>query len=61
MELSIFFNHILLALGFTVYKAGVRVRPRVGGVPSGDYMGWCDTSSSWHLFLQHILMMADMS
>ena len=40
MELSIMFNHILRAVGFTVYTAGVRIRPRVGGIPSGDYIGW---------------------
>lgn len=40
MENSIFFNHVLRALGFQVYTAGVRVRPRVGGVPKGNYMGW---------------------
>jgi arylamine N-acetyltransferase len=40
METSIFFNHVLRALGFTVYTAGVRIRPRVGGVPGGDYIGW---------------------
>ncbi|KAL2064693.1 hypothetical protein VTL71DRAFT_3831 [Oculimacula yallundae] len=40
MENSIFFNHVLRALGFTVYTAGVRVRPRVGGVPTGKYAGW---------------------
>jgi arylamine N-acetyltransferase len=41
MENSIFLNHVLRALGFTVYMAGVRVRPRIGGVPGGDYIGWC--------------------
>ena len=40
MENSIFFNHILRALGFTVYTAGVRIRPRKAGVPQGDYIGW---------------------
>jgi arylamine N-acetyltransferase len=40
MENSIFFNHVLRALGFRVYTAGVRVRPRVDGVPAGDYLGW---------------------
>ena len=36
---STFFNHILKALGFTVYMIGVRIRPRVGGVvtiPDGE-------------------------
>lgn len=41
MENSIFFNHILRGLGFDVYTAGVRIRPRVDGVPGGEYMGWC--------------------
>jgi arylamine N-acetyltransferase len=40
MENSIFFNHMLRGLGFHVYMTGVRVRPRVGGVPAGDYIGW---------------------
>jgi arylamine N-acetyltransferase len=40
MENSIFFNHVLRGLGFQVYTAGVRIRPRVGGVPGGDYIGW---------------------
>jgi arylamine N-acetyltransferase len=46
MENSIFFNHVLGALGFRVYTAGVRIRPRIGGVPGGDYIGWCVTPSS---------------
>jgi arylamine N-acetyltransferase len=40
MEISILFNQVLRALGFTVYMAGVRIRPRTGGVPAGDYIGW---------------------
>jgi arylamine N-acetyltransferase len=40
MENSIFFNHVLKGLGFRVYTAGVRIRPRIGGVPDGDYIGW---------------------
>lgn len=40
MENSIFFNHVLKGLGFQVYTAGVRIRPRIGGVPGGDYIGW---------------------
>jgi len=40
MENSILFNHVLRALGFQVYTAGVRIRPRQGGVPGGDYIGW---------------------
>lgn len=42
MENSIFYNHILRALGFNAYTAGVRIRPRVNGVPQGNYMGWYD-------------------
>ena len=40
MENSIFFNHVLRGLGFQVYTAGVRIRPRINGVPGGDYIGW---------------------
>lgn len=40
MEGSIFYNHILRALGFHAYLAGVRIRYRVDGVPHGDFIGW---------------------
>jgi len=40
MENSIFFNNILIGLGFNVYTVGVRIRPRIGGVPGGNYTGW---------------------
>ncbi|CCF34659.1 hypothetical protein CH063_06607, partial [Colletotrichum higginsianum] len=40
MEVSIFFNHILRALGFQAYMTGVRIRLRKDGVPSGDHIGW---------------------
>jgi hypothetical protein len=40
MENSIFFNHILRGLGFTAYTAGVRIRLREEGVPSGPFTGW---------------------
>ncbi|KZL64689.1 Arylamine N-acetyltransferase [Colletotrichum tofieldiae] len=40
MEVSIFFNHVLRALGFNAYMAGVRIRLRKDGIPSGDYIGW---------------------
>ncbi|KAK0635933.1 arylamine N-acetyltransferase 2 [Bombardia bombarda] len=41
MENSILFNHMLRALGFDVYTAGVRRRTRSpNGVPYGDYSGW---------------------
>ncbi|KAK4693254.1 hypothetical protein P7C71_g4111, partial [Lecanoromycetidae sp. Uapishka_2] len=43
MENTIFFNHVLRALGFQVYTAGARVRPRVNGIPQGDYLGWVHT------------------
>jgi arylamine N-acetyltransferase len=40
METSIFYNHILRALGFQVYTAGVRIRLRDEGRPYGKYIGW---------------------
>jgi len=40
METSIFFYHVLRGLGFETYMAGVRIRPRVGGVPQVDYLRW---------------------
>jgi arylamine N-acetyltransferase len=40
MENSILFNHVLRALGFTVYTAGVRIRLRTDGIPDGPYTGW---------------------
>lgn len=40
MESSILFNHVLRALGFQVYTAGVRIRRRINGVPEGAYIGW---------------------
>jgi hypothetical protein len=40
MENSIFFNHVLRALGFQVYMAGARNRTRINGVPGGNYNGW---------------------
>jgi len=40
MEVSIFYNNILRALGFNAYLAGVRIRDRIIGVPSGPYRGW---------------------
>ena len=39
METSLFFNHVLRALGFQAYTAGVRIRMRKEGVPQGDYFG----------------------
>ncbi|PYH95684.1 arylamine N-acetyltransferase 2 [Aspergillus ellipticus CBS 707.79] len=40
MELSIFFHHMLCGLGFQTYLTGVRIRPRVNGVPGGEYFGF---------------------
>lgn len=40
MEVAILYNHILRAMGFDAYTAGVRTRPRVEGVPRGDFPGW---------------------
>ncbi|KAL3425180.1 Arylamine N-acetyltransferase [Phlyctema vagabunda] len=40
MENSIFYNHILKALGFDAYTVGVRIRARYDGIPRGDYIGW---------------------
>ncbi|KAH9237290.1 hypothetical protein K456DRAFT_1334957 [Colletotrichum gloeosporioides 23] len=37
MEIAILYNHILRALGFDAYTAGVRTRPRIEGVPKGDF------------------------
>ncbi|KAI9653653.1 MAG: N-terminal acetyltransferase [Bathelium mastoideum] len=40
MENSIFFNHVLTALGFNAYTAGARIRLRVNNIPEGNYIGW---------------------
>lgn len=40
MEIALMYNHIPWALGFDVYTASVRTRPRIHGVPQGDYPGW---------------------
>lgn len=40
LENSIFFLHVLRALGFDVYPTGVKIRLRVDGVPQGGYIGW---------------------
>ncbi|KAF4966603.1 hypothetical protein FSARC_5723 [Fusarium sarcochroum] len=40
MEIAILYNHILRAMGFDAYTAGVRTRGRLEGVPRGDYPGW---------------------
>jgi arylamine N-acetyltransferase len=41
MELAILYNHLLRGLGFDAYTAGARTRPRIDGVPGGDFPGWC--------------------
>ena len=40
METTVFFRHILRALGFNVYSAGARIRMRKDGVPHGPFSGW---------------------
>ena len=40
MEVAILYNHMLRAIGFDAYTAGVRTRGRLEGVPQGDYPGW---------------------
>ncbi|RSL57863.1 hypothetical protein CEP51_014164 [Fusarium floridanum] len=40
MEIAILYNHVLRAVGFDAYTAGVRTRGRLEGVPRGDYPGW---------------------
>ncbi|CAJ2512761.1 Uu.00g008800.m01.CDS01 [Anthostomella pinea] len=40
MENALLYNHVLRGLGFDAYTAGVRTRPRLEGVPQGDFPGW---------------------
>lgn len=40
MEVAILYCHMLRAMGFDAYTAGVRTRSRIAGVPQGDYPGW---------------------
>lgn len=40
MEVALLYNHVLRGLGFDVYTAGVRTRPRVHGTPTGEFPGW---------------------
>lgn len=40
LECSIFFHHMLRALGFSVYMTGVRNRERIDGIPQGEFKGW---------------------
>ncbi|KAH7305788.1 hypothetical protein B0I35DRAFT_443292 [Stachybotrys elegans] len=40
MEIAILYNHVLRAVGFDAYTAGVRTRGRLDGVPHGEYPGW---------------------
>ncbi|EFQ99681.1 hypothetical protein MGYG_02694 [Nannizzia gypsea CBS 118893] len=49
MELSIFFHHMLRAIGFDVYMTGIRNRTRTEGVPSGEYQGWTHINNIVHL------------
>lgn len=44
MENAILYNHVLRAMGFDAYTAGVRTRLRKEGVPEGNYPGWSDQS-----------------
>ncbi|KAJ5701095.1 hypothetical protein N7488_008643 [Penicillium malachiteum] len=46
LECSIFFNHVLRGLGFSVYTTGCRNRARVNGIPGGEFKGWCVISMS---------------
>ena len=43
MENSLFYNQILVGLGFRAYTVGVRIRHRIDGVPQGEYIGWSAT------------------
>ncbi|KXJ89443.1 arylamine N-acetyltransferase 2 [Microdochium bolleyi] len=43
LESTLLFNHVLRALGFYAWIVGARARPRVNGVPQGDYTGWLHT------------------
>ncbi|PWY67884.1 arylamine N-acetyltransferase 2 [Aspergillus heteromorphus CBS 117.55] len=49
MELTIFFHHMLCGLGFQTYMTGVRNRPRVDGVPGGEYTGLTHINNIVHL------------
>ena len=40
MEVSLFYNKMLLAMGFQAYTVGARTRRRLSGTPQGDYPGW---------------------
>jgi arylamine N-acetyltransferase len=39
MEINTLFCYVLRGLGFDVYWTGVRIRPRKGAVPFGEYIG----------------------
>ncbi|KAH7018301.1 uncharacterized protein B0I36DRAFT_368330 [Microdochium trichocladiopsis] len=43
LENTLLFNHVLRGLGFHAWIVGARARPRVEGVPTGDYTGWLHT------------------
>ncbi|OOF95545.1 hypothetical protein ASPCADRAFT_170266 [Aspergillus carbonarius ITEM 5010] len=49
LEVSIFFHHMLRGLGFQTYMTGARIRPRVDGVPGGEYSGIIHTTNIVHL------------
>lgn len=49
LECSIFFNHVLRGLGFSVYMTGVRNRARIDGIPQGEYKGWYVTIDKLHI------------
>ena len=48
LECSIFFYHVLLGLGFSVYMTGVRNRERINGIPQGKFRGWYARIRSIH-------------
>lgn len=39
LENTIFFKNILRGFGFRVHTVAATIRPRIQGVPGGDYMG----------------------
>jgi arylamine N-acetyltransferase len=38
-EVNLLYHEMLKGLGFDVYLTGVKIRPRVNGVPSGEWSG----------------------
>ncbi|KAL5333968.1 hypothetical protein BJX70DRAFT_391814 [Aspergillus crustosus] len=49
LEVSIFFYHMLLGMGFSVYTTGVRNRKRTNGVPGGEFLGFSHINNIVHL------------